>query len=61
MKVYVLSGIWDDYAVIGISLNRQVVEEQKEVIDERYKAEGRFDPHLKVEELEITDDYTTLC
>lgn len=61
MKVYVLSGVWDDYTVIGISLNRQVVEEQKEVIDERYKAEGRFDPHLEVEELEITDDYTTLC
>lgn len=61
MKVYVLSGIWDDYAVIGISLNRQVVEEQKEVINERYKAQGHFDPNLKVEELEITDDYTTLC
>lgn len=61
MKIYALSGCWDEYAVIGISLNRKVVEEQKEIINGRYKAEGGFDPHLEVEELELTDEYMDLC
>ena len=61
MKIYALSGVWDEYAVIGISLNRKAVEEQKEIIDGRYKAEGGFDPHLEVEELELTDEYLNLC
>ena len=61
MKIYVLSGIWDEYTVIGMSLNRKVVEEQKKIIDDRYKAQGRFNPHLEVEELELTDEYLDLC
>ena len=61
MKIYALSGAWDEYAVIGISLNRKVVEEQKEILDGKYKAEGGFDPRLEVEELELTDEYIALC
>lgn len=61
MKIYALSGVWDDYTVIGISLNRKVVEEQKEIIDGRYKKKGFFDPHLTVEELELNNEYTDLC
>lgn len=61
MKIYALSGVWDDYQVIGISLNRKVIEEQKEIIDQRYKAQGRFDPHLSIKELEVTDEYMDLC
>jgi hypothetical protein len=61
MKIYALSGTWDDYAVIGISLDRKVVEKQKEIIEGRYKAAGNFDPQLKVEELEVTNEYMSLC
>ena len=61
MKIYALSGVWDEYTVIGMSLNRKVVEEQKKIIDGRYKEKGGYDPHLEVEELELTDEYLDLC
>lgn len=61
MKIYALSGVWDDYQIIGISLSRKAIEEQKKVIEQRYRAEGGFIPDLTIEEIEITDDYLPLC
>lgn len=58
MKIYALTGVWDEYMVLGISLNKEAVEKALQELQKKYEETNyRYDLKLEVEEFELNNNY----